>query len=97
MVLYTYGRLYFDQNIVQLEYAGVLDVAGDSVDHAQSDMVGGVLVGQELNLFEGVKDQAVVPKAAMESTPRNWPITTPSIMEPTEEEKDSSMNAVSWI
>ena len=33
----------------------------------------------------------MIPKAAMESTPRNWPITTPSIMEPTDEESESRM------
>ena len=39
----------------------------------------------------------IIPKAAMESTPRNWPITTPSIMEPTDEESESRMKADSCM
>ena len=35
----------------------------------------------------------MMPNAAMESTPRNWPITTPSTIEPTEEERDRRMKA----
>ena len=39
----------------------------------------------------------MIPKAAIESTPRNWPITTPSIMEPTNEESESRIKADSCI
>ena len=39
----------------------------------------------------------MIPKAAMESTPRNWPITTPSIIEPTDEESESRIKAVSCM
>ena len=34
------------------------------------------------------------PNAAMESTPRHWPITTPSISEPMEVVSDDMMNAI---
>ena len=107
---------YFDQNVIQFQYAGVLDLACEVGDHAKADVVGGVFVGQQADLLQRVEDRLrapatitapmmekaimsglIIPKAAMESTPRNWPITTPSIMEPTDEENESRMKADSCM
>ena len=43
-------KLYFDQNIVELQHAGVLDVFGERGDHPQADVVSGVFVGEEADL-----------------------------------------------
>ena len=39
----------------------------------------------------------MMPNAAVESTPRNWPMTMPSTIEPTEEERDSRIKASSCM
>ena len=59
------GGLYFDQNIVEFQDAGVLDVLGDRGNHPQADVVCGVFVGEEADLADRVEDQAVVAEAAV--------------------------------